>query len=268
MTDVVAFKERQQQGWVTGDFGIIARTMVIVGELLCEAVDLRPGQQVLDVATGTGNTALAAARRGCAVIGLDWAAPLLARGRERAAAERLAVTFREGETEQLPFPDASFDAVLSTFGAMYAPDHAQTARELLRVCRSGGTIGLTNFTPESFNAAFSAMARRSLPPPPPELPSAFLWGTEAHCRALFGEAITVLQVTERAVVWRYRSSQEFLDVWRTALGNLQQTFAQLDAPGQEQLANDLGALVQRYNRSGDTTVLVPSTYLEVVATKR
>jgi ubiquinone/menaquinone biosynthesis C-methylase UbiE len=268
MTDFAAFKERQQQGWLTGDFGIIARTIVLVGELLCEAVDLRPGQQVLDVATGTGNTALAAARRGCEVIGLDWAIPLLARGRERAAAERLPVTFREGEAEQLPFPDASFDAVLSTFGTMYAPDQAQTARELLRVCRSGGKIGLTNFTPESFNAAFSSVSRRSLPPPPPGLPSAFLWGTEAHCRALFGEAITALEVTARAVVWRYRSPQEWLDVWRAALGNLQQAFAQLDASGQEQLANDLVALVQRFNRSGDTTVLVPSAYLEVVATKR
>jgi ubiquinone/menaquinone biosynthesis C-methylase UbiE len=268
MTDFVAFKERQQQGWVTGDFGIIARTMVLVGELLCEAVDLRPGQQVLDVATGTGNTALAAARRGCEVIGLDWAAPLLARGRERAAAERLPVTFREGNAEQLPFPDASFDAVLSTFGTMYAPDHAQTARELLRVCRSGGKIGLTNFTPESFNAAFASASRRYLPPPPPGLPSAFLWGTEAHCRALFGEAITALQGTERAVVWRYRSPQEWLEVWRAALGNFQQAFAQLDASGQARLANDLVTLVQRFNRSGDTTVLVPSAYLEVVAAKR
>ena len=238
------------------------------GELLCEAIDLRPGQQVLDVATGTGNTALAAARRGCDVIGLDWAAPLLARGRERAAAERLPVAFRTGEVEQLPFPDASFDAVLSTFGAMYAPDHAQTACELLRVCRSGGTIGLTNFTPESFNAAFASVARRSLPPPPPGLPSAFLWGTEAHCRALFGEAITALQVAERTVVWRYRSPQEWLEVWRAALGNLQQAFAQLDASDQERLATDLVALLQRFNRSGDTTVLVPSAYLEVVATKR
>jgi ubiquinone/menaquinone biosynthesis C-methylase UbiE len=268
MTDFVAFKERQQQAWSTGDFGIIARSIVIVGELLCEAVDLRPGQHVLDVATGTGNTALAAARRGCEVIGLDWAAPLLARGRERAAAERLPVTFREGEAEQLPFPDASFDAVLSTFGAMYAPDQAQTARELLRVCRSGGKIGLANFTPESFNAAFSSAPRRYLPPPPPGLPSSFLWGTEAHCRALFGEAITALQVTERAVVWRYRSPQEWLEVWRAALGVLQQALAQLDASDQERLTNDLMALVQRFNRSGDTTVLVPSAYLEVVATKR
>lgn len=268
MTDFVAFKERQQQAWSTGDFGIIARSIVIVGELLCEAVDLRPGQQVLDVATGTGNTALAAARRGCEVIGLDWAAPLLARGRERAAAERLPVTFREGEAEQLPFPDASFDAVLSTFGAMYAPDQAQTAHELLRVCRSGGKIGLTNFTPESFNAAFSAAPRRYLPPPPPGLPSPFLWGTEAHCRALFGETITTLQVTERVVVWRYRSPQEWLEVWRAALGVLQQALAQLEASDQERLANDLMVLVQRCNRSGDMTVLVPSAYLEVVATKR
>jgi ubiquinone/menaquinone biosynthesis C-methylase UbiE len=268
MTDFVTLKERQQQWWTSGDFGIIARTSIIVGELLCEAVDLRPGQQILDVATGTGNAALAAARRGCDVIGLDWAAPLLAHGRERAAAERLPVTFREGEAEHLPFPDASFDAVLSTFGVMYVPDQALTARELLRVCRSGGKIGLTNFTPESFNAAYSASSRRYLPPPPAGLSSPFLWGTEAHCRALFGEAITALQVTERAIIWRYRSPQEFLDVWRTALGSLQQAFAQLDAAGQERLANDLVALVQRFNRSGDTTVLVPSAYLEVVATKR
>jgi hypothetical protein len=151
---------------------------------------------------------------------------------------------------------------------MYAPDQAQTAREILRVCQSGGKIGLTNITPESFNAAYSSAVRRYLPPPPPGLPFAFLWGTEAHCRALFGEAITALQVTERAVVWRYRSPQEFLDVWRAALGTLQEAFAQLDASGQERLANHLVALVQRFNRSGDTTVTVPSAYLEVVATKR
>jgi ubiquinone/menaquinone biosynthesis C-methylase UbiE len=268
MTDVVAFQERQQQGWVTGDCGIIARTMVLVGELLCEAIELRPGQQVLDGATGTGNTALAAARRGCVVIGLDWAAPLLARGRERAAAARVPVTFRAGEVEQLPLPDVSFDAVLSTFGAMDAPDHAQTACALLRVCRSGGTSGLTNCIPASCNAACAAVARRSLPPAPPGLPSAFLWGTEAHCRALFGEAITALQVTERAVVWRYRSPQEWLAVWRVALGNLQQALAQLDASEQERLATDLVALLQRFQRSGDTTVLVPSASLEAVATKR
>ena len=151
---------------------------------------------------------------------------------------------------------------------MYAPDQAQTARELLRVCRPGGKIGLTSFTPESFNAAYTATSRRYLPPSPPGRSSPFLWGTETHCRALFGEAITALQATERAIVFRYRSAQEFLDVWRTALGSLQQAFAQLDAAGQERLANDLVTEVQRFNRSGDTTVLAPSAYLEVVATKR
>jgi ubiquinone/menaquinone biosynthesis C-methylase UbiE len=267
MTDFGTIKGRQQRGWATGDFGIIARTSVIVGELLCEAVDLRPGQQVLDVATGTGNTALAAARRGCEVIGLDWAPPLLDRGHERAAAERLPVTFHEGDVEQLPFPDATFDAVLSTFGCMYAPDQARTAHELLRVCRPSGKIGVTAFTPESFNAAYNQTVQRYVPAPA-GLPSAFLWGTEAHCRALFADAMTALQLTPRVVTWRYRSAQEFLEVWQAALGGLQLAFARLDASGREGLARDLVALVQRFNASGDTTVKVPSAYVEVVITRR
>src|SRR5262245_62041810 len=156
---------------------MIARATVIVGELLCESVDLRPGQKVLDVATGSGNTALAAARRGCETTGVDWAPILLERGRERAAAERLGVAFIEGDTENLPLPGESFDAVLSTFGAMYSPDQERTALELLRVCRAGGKIGLANFTPESFLAEFSRRIQRYLPPPS-GLKSAFLWGTE------------------------------------------------------------------------------------------
>jgi ubiquinone/menaquinone biosynthesis C-methylase UbiE len=267
MADFETFKARQQQAWNTGDFTLIARATVLTGELLCEALDLRAGQHVLDVATGSGNTALAAARRGCEVTGLDWASRLLERGRERAAAERLAVMFREGDVEQLPFPDATFDAVLSTAGAMYAPDQEQTARELLRVCRPGGKIGLANFMPDSFNAEFSRVLQRYLPPPA-GLPSAFRWGTEVGIRELFREAITALQVTPRAVVFRYRSAQDWLEVWRTHLGPLQQAFLRLDALGQKGLADDLVALVQRYNRSGDATLVVPSAYLEVVATKR
>jgi ubiquinone/menaquinone biosynthesis C-methylase UbiE len=267
MADFATFKARQQQAWSTGDFTIIAQASVLVGELLCEALDLRAGQHVLDVATGSGNTALAAARRRCEVIGLDWAPLLLERGRERAAAERLPITFREGDVEQLPFPDATFDAVLSTAGAMYAPDQEQTARELLRVCRPGGKIGLANFTPDSFNAEFSRLLQQYIPPPA-GLPLAFRWGTEAGLRELFREAITALQVTPRAVMLRYRSVQEWLEVWRTSLGPLQQAFLRLDARGQKELADDLVAVAQRYNRSGDATLVVPSAYLEVVATKR
>jgi ubiquinone/menaquinone biosynthesis C-methylase UbiE len=267
MTDFVTFKARQQQAWSTGDFTIIAQANVLMGELLCEALDLRSGQHVLDVATGSGNTALAAARRRCEVIGLDWAPLLLERGRERAAAERLPITFQEGDVEQLPFPAATFDAVLSTAGAMYAPDQEQTARELLRVCRPGGKIGMANFTPDSFNAEFSRLLQQCIPPPA-GLPSAFRWGTEAGLRALFGEAITSLQVTPRAAMFRYRSVQEWLEVWRTSLGPLHQAFLRLDTRGQTGLADDLVALAQRYNRSGDATLVVPSVYLEVVATKR
>jgi len=267
MADFGTFKARQQQAWNTGDFTMIARVSVLAGELLCEALDLRAGQHVLDVATGSGNTALAAARRGCEVTGLDWAPLLLERGRERVAAERLPVTFREGDVEQLPFPDATFDAVLSTAGVMYATDQEQTARELLRVCRPRGKIGLANFTPGSFNAEFSRVLQRYVPPPA-GLPSAFRWGTEAGVLELFREAITALQVTPRAVIFRYRSVQEWLEVWRTCLGPLQQTFLRLDALGKKGLTDDLVALVQRYNRSGDATLVVPSAYLEVVATKR
>jgi ubiquinone/menaquinone biosynthesis C-methylase UbiE len=267
MADFESFKARQQQAWSTGDFTVIAQGNVLMGELLCEALDLRAGQHVLDAATGSGNTALAAARRRCEVVGLDWAPLLLERGRERAAAERLPVTFREGDVEQLPFPDATFDAVLSTAGAMYAPDQERTARELLRVCRPGGKIGMANFTPDSFNAEFSRLLQQYVPPPA-GLPSAFRWGTEAGLRALFGEAITALQVTPRAVTFRYRSVQEWLEVWRTALGPLHQAFLRLDARGQTGLADDLVALAQRYNHSGDATLVAPSVYLEVVATTR
>lgn len=227
----------------------------MVGEQLCEAVDLHAGRQVLDVATGSGNTARAAARRWCDVTGMDIVPALLERGRALAAAERM------------PFPDASFDVVLSTFGAQFAPDQEQTARELLRVCRPGGTIGLTNLTPDSFSGMM-AQAMERYRSRAPGRRSAFLWGTQERLQELFGDKVTSLQVTPRTVVFRYRSAQHWLEVWRTYFGPLRQVFAQLDAPGQEALAGDLVALVHRRNQSGDETMVVPNAYLEVVATKR
>jgi ubiquinone/menaquinone biosynthesis C-methylase UbiE len=267
MPDVVAIQDRQQQTWASGDWAMIAWVTVIVGEQLCEAVDLRAGQQVLDVATGSGNTARSAARRWCEVTGIDIVPALLERGRELAAAERLSVTFCEGDAQRIPFPDASFDVVLSTFGAQFAPDQDQTARELLRVCRPGGKLGLTNLTPESFSGSMAHAMGQYLPRSPGQR-SSFVWGTEERLQELLDAGVTSLQVTPRTMVFRYQSAQHWLEVWRTYFGPLRQAFARLDASSQEALARDLVALVHRMNRSGDETMAVPNAYLEVVATKR
>lgn len=266
MAEPIAIKARQQQTWAAGDWAMIAWGTVLVGEQLCEAVDLHAGQQLLDVATGSGNTALAAARRWCDATGIDYVPAQLERGRALAAAERLPVTFCEGDAEHIPFPDASFDVVLSTFGAQFAPDQEQTARELLRVCRPGGKIGLANLTPESFSGAM-ARAMGQYRTRPPDLRSPFLWGTQERLQELLGAGVASLQVTPRTMVFRYRSAQHWLEVWRTHFGPLRQAFAQLEAPGREALAGDLVALVHRMNRSGDETMMVPNAYLEVVATK-
>jgi len=267
MPDVVAIEDRQQQTWASGDWAMIAWVTVIVGEQLCEAVDLRAGQQVLDVATGSGNTARSAARRWGEVTGIDIVPALLERGRALAAAERLSVTFCEGDTQRMPFPDASFDVVLSTFGAQFAPDQEQTARELLRVCRPGGKLGLTNLTPESFSGSMAHAMGQYLPRSPGQ-PSPFGWGTEERLQELLGKAVTSLQVTPRTMVFRYQSAQHWLEVWRTYFGPMRQAFGRLDASGQEALSADLVALVHRMNRSGDETMAVPNAYIEVVATKR
>ena len=265
--DLTAVKGRQQRVWASGDFGMIATAITLVGELLCEAVDVRAGQRVLDVATGTGNTALAAARRFCDVTGVDYVPALLERGRERAAFERLPITFQEGDAESIPFPDASFDVVLSTFGAMFAPNQEQAARELLRVCRPGGKIGLANWTPEGWLGELFRINSRYVPPPP-GLKPAVLWGSEARLRELFGDGITALHATRRTFVFRYHSPQHWLEYWRAYYGPTLAAFQALDAAGQEALARDLLDLVDRWNRSGDATMAVPGEYLEVVAVRR
>ncbi len=267
MPDLAAIKARQQQTWATGDFAVVASIINIVGETLCEAVDLRPGWAVLDVATGSGNAALAAARRFCEVTGVDFVPALLERGRERAAAERLPVTFLEGDAEALPFPDAAFDAVLSTFGVMFAPDQERAAAELLRVCRPGGKIGLANWTPDGLAAELFRTVGRHVPPPlglrPPTL-----WGTEERLRELFGDRIGSLELRRRTAVQRFRSPQHWLEVFRTYFGPTARAFEAVGPRGEEALARDLLALVERFNRSGDATLVLPSDYLEVVATRR
>ena len=265
MADLAAIKQRQQATWSSGDFAAVATGFTIVGELLCEAVDLRPGWRVLDVATGSGNTALAAARRFCEVTGVDYVPALLERGRERAAAERLSVEFREGDAEAIPFGDGSFDAVLSTFGAMFAPDQGQVARELPRVCRPGGIIGMANWTPGGLAGQIFRVTARHVPPPS-GLEPPVTWGTEARLRELFGDAIRALHVTPRIATFRYRSPEDWLEFFRSYYGPTLKAFEALDTTGQEALAHDLLELMRRHNRSGGEELIAPSEYLEVVAT--
>jgi SAM-dependent methyltransferase len=266
VTDLTTIKNRQQQTWASGDYAVVGSTLVLMGERLCEAVDLRAGQRVLDVATGNGNAALSAARRFGEVTGIDYVPALLERGRERAAAEGLEVTFTEGDAEDIPFPDASFDVVLSTVGCMFAPDQEKTAGEMLRVCRPGGKLGMANWTPDGFiGQMFRVSSRYS--PPPPGLKPPVLWGTEERLRELFGEGVASLRAKRRSFVFRYRSFDHWLEVFRGYYGPTLKAFQSLDAERQEAYAADLRSLVARFNRSGDESMVVPSDYLEVVAVR-
>jgi ubiquinone/menaquinone biosynthesis C-methylase UbiE len=265
--DLSAIKGKQQQTWASGDFAEVATTLQVVSELLCEATDLHAGERVLDVATGSGNTAIAAARRFCDVSGVDYVPALLDRARERATAERVSVDFREGDAEAIPYLDASFDVVLSTYGAMFAPNQEQAARELLRVCRSDGRIGMVNWTPEGFIGEMFRATGRHLPPPVGLKPPV-LWGTEARLQELFGDGISALTLTRRMYVFRYRSAEHWLDFFRSYYGPTLKAFEALDAAGQRSLTADLLDLARRYNRATDGTLAVPAEYAEVVATRQ
>jgi len=264
--DLAAIKKRQQKAWASGDYAMFGATLLIMSELLCEAVDLRPGQRVLDVATGSGNAALAAARRFGEVTGIDYVPALLKRGRERAAAEQLEVAFRDGDAENIPFPDAYFDVVLSTAGVMFAPDQEKAADELLRACRAGGKIGLANWTPDGFAGEMGSLFGRYLPLSPGLKPPV-LWGTEERLRELLDSGANSLQIARRSFVFRYRSIRHYLDVLQTHLGPTRETFLALDPVMRENLVGELVDLIGRFNRSDDETMVVPSDYLEVVVTR-
>ena len=265
--DFEALKARQHGAWSSGDYAVVGTTLQIVGEQLCEALDIRAGQKVLDVAAGNGNATLAAARRWCDVVSTDYVPSLLARGQGRAAAEGLSIKFEEADAEALSFADASFDAVISTFGVMFTPDQDKAAAELLRVCRSGGKIGLANWTPEGFIGQVFKTLGKYLPPPA-GAKSPALWGTEARLREMFGLSAASINAERRNFMFRYRSAEHFLDVFKNYYGPMLKAFAALDATNQQGLRNDLLSLIGRSNRADDGTMVVPSEYLEIVITKR
>jgi ubiquinone/menaquinone biosynthesis C-methylase UbiE len=263
--DLATIKSRQQLAWGSGDYAVVGTTLQIVGETLCEAVDLRSSQRVLDVAAGNGNATLAAARRFADVVSTDYVGMLLDRGRRRAEAEGLKVAFRVADAEALPFEDASFDVVLSTFGVMFTPDQQKAANEMLRVCRPGGRIGLANWTPDGFIGRLFKIIGKYLPPPAGVKPPS-LWGVKAHVDELFGAKATVAAET-RSFVFRYKSPKHWLDVFATYYGPVMKAFAALDPQTAKALEADLNALLDEFNVARDGTLVVPSEYLEVVATR-
>lgn len=265
--DLATIKDRQQAAWSSGDYAVVGVTLQIVGEELCEALDLRAGQTVLDVAAGNGNVTLAAARRWCTVTSTDFVPDLLARGRVRAEAENLDIAFREADVEALPFDTGTFDAVVSTFGVMFTPDQDRAAAELLRVCKPGGKIGLANWTPEGFvGQMFKAIGKYL--PPPAGARSPLLWGTSSHLDEMFGSGARAIRAEPRHFNFRYRSAPHFIEVFKTYYGPMVKAFAALDEAQQSSLRDDLTALIARLNRAADGTMVIPGEYLEVVITRR
>lgn len=260
--DFAAVKQKQQAAWSSGDYAVVGTTLQLVGENLCEAVDLRSGEDVLDVAAGNGNATLAAARRWARVVSTDYVPQLLERGRARAQAEGLPVEFKVADAEDLPFADASFDVVLSTFGVMFTPNQDQAAAELLRVCRSGGRIGMANWTPEGFiGQLFKTLGKHI--PPAPGMKSPAMWGTQARLDELFGRGAKDIHADKRHFNFRYKSADHWLDVFRTWYGPVHKAFAALgDKSGP--LESDLRDLLAAFNRKGESTLVIPSEYLEVV----
>jgi len=260
--DLAAVKARQQAMWASGDFAVIGTTLQIVGELLCEAVDVGGGERVLDVAAGNGNATLAAARRFAHVTSTDYVPALLEGGRRRADAEGLAVTFETADAEALPYAAGSCDVVLSTFGVMFAPDHVKASSELLRVCRIGGRIGLASWTPEGFIGDMFRVVAKYVPPPA-GVKSPLLWGTREHLQTLFSGAASITH-TVRDFPFRYESPEHFVEIFRTFYGPVHKAFLALDADGQKALDADLLALLKRRARPSAAGLVVPGEYLETV----
>ncbi len=266
MPEFDAVKQQQKQTWATGDFAVIGWNTAYPGELLCEAVDLRAGHKVLDVAAGSGNVALSAARRNCEAVGIDYVPALVARARARADAEGLPARFEVGDCEQIPFPDGSFDRVLSLFGSMFAPDQQRAADELMRVCRPGGRIGMANWTPDGFWGQTFALISRYRPPaegvrPPLE------WGTGERLAELFDVSASSLTLTQRSALFRFRDNRHWIEVFSTWFGPIMRVLDTLDDVARGEFLKELNAILSRFNRSGDDTLMVGADYLEVVLSR-
>jgi SAM-dependent methyltransferase len=263
--DTAIIKQRQQAAWAAGDYAAVGARLLLTAELLCEAVDLRAGERVLDVACGSGNASLAAARRFCQVVGVDYVPALLDHARRRARAEGLEASFHEADAEALPFPDASFDVVLSTCGAMFAPDQERTAAELLRVCRPGGRIGMVNWTPDSYvGELFRAIGRYV--PPPPGLRPPVRWGDEERLRELFGPEVTI-SAPRRSFLWRFPSAEHQAKFFAAFYGPTNRALASLEADRAATLEAEMMETVKRFNVADDATLVLRMDYLQVVVDK-
>jgi ubiquinone/menaquinone biosynthesis C-methylase UbiE len=266
--DLAAVKQKQQATWASGDFHVLAEKIVFIAEHLVDTADLHAGWKVLDVATGSGNAALAAARLGANVAGIDYVPALIERGRQRAATEGLEIDFLEGDAEAIPYPAASFDAVITVFGSMFAPDHPKAASELVRVTKPGGTIAIAAWTPDGFLGELFRTTAKHVPPPA-GVQSPLLWGTEEHLKELFGDSVASLEVEERIFTYRFESAEEFVTFFRTWYGPTLKAFEALDDDGKKALEADLVALVERYDRLDDpNAVAIPAAYIEAVAITR
>lgn len=266
--DLTAIKRKQQATWSSGDFSVVASRIQFVAEQLAESADLRPGWRVLDVATGSGNAAIAAiaaARSGCSVTGVDYVPSLLETGRGRVAAEGLDVELIEGDAEVLPAASGSFDAVLSVFGVMFAPDQEKAASELLRACRPGGTIALASWTPGGFIGEMFRTIGAHVPPPA-GLRSPMRWGDEQELKTLLGGGVNTIASVEPACIFRFRTPAEFVDFFRRWYGPTLKAFDALDDSGRTALGGDLEALARRWNTSTDPgSITIPAAYLESIA---
>jgi ubiquinone/menaquinone biosynthesis C-methylase UbiE len=265
--DFAAVTEAQQQTWSKGDFSVVANIVYHVSEDLAEALELIPGERVLDVACGSGNGAIAAARRTLeGTVGADYVPALLERGRERAAAERLEVEFVEADAQDLPFEDGEFDVAMSIFGAMFAPDQEKAAAELLRVVKSGGRIGMGNWTPQgAVGTMFKTISKHA--PPPPGVESPLRWGTEERLRELFGDGISDLRIESRLSRQPFRSPDHYIEFFRTYFGPTQMAYERVGADGEQALTDDLRAFLEAANTAGDRAMVLEAEYLRVVATR-
>lgn len=265
--DLEAITRIQQQTWSEGDFAMVANLVFNVAETLAEALEIVPDERILDVACGSGNGAIAAARRAWGnTVGSDFVPALLERGRERAAAERLEIEFVEADAQDLPFEDGSFDVAMSIFGAMFAPDQKRAAAELLRVVKPGGRIGMGNWTPDgAVGKMFKTIATHA--PPPPGIASPLSWGTEERLRELFGDGIAELRIERRISRQPFRSADHYIEFFRTYFGPTQMAYERVGSEGEQALTDDLRALLEAENTAGERALVLEAEYLEVIATR-